>query len=251
VQTVNLRAEYVKIMIYGAPGAGKTYLAGTANDVPEMCPVLWIDVEGGIKTLRNKWPMCEFIRIKDRYNDKGLLVKSAWEKLQDVYEEFQKGVLGYKTIVIDNATDAQGLAMQSVMQRLVAEKPERDLDVPDKREWLKGGEMIRRMVRMFRDLDAHVIFTAHEQEYKDDKTGEVTVLPDFPGKLPRRVAGYLDDVVYLYTKPKGNAGEVERKILCQPQGKWRVVKTRSELPPVLVNPTMEKIAKYTLDLKEE
>ncbi len=55
------RAKYLKLLVYGQPGSGKTYLAGTATKVPELSPVLFIDVEGGTKTLTTYFPDAEIM----------------------------------------------------------------------------------------------------------------------------------------------------------------------------------------------
>src|SRR6266540_3439351 len=38
--------------IFGTTGAGKTHLLGTISEVPEMCPVLYINTGGGPRTLK-------------------------------------------------------------------------------------------------------------------------------------------------------------------------------------------------------
>lgn len=45
VQRVSERTDWVKMLIYGVPGAGKTYLAGQAATIERMSPVLFIDIE--------------------------------------------------------------------------------------------------------------------------------------------------------------------------------------------------------------
>src|SRR5688572_28653656 len=45
------KLPFLNAMIYGDSGAGKTLLTGTAAFVPELSPVLLIDVEGGTHSL--------------------------------------------------------------------------------------------------------------------------------------------------------------------------------------------------------
>ena len=45
---------YLNMLIYGNPGVGKTTLLGTAQDHPETTPMLLIDVEAGVTTLRKR-----------------------------------------------------------------------------------------------------------------------------------------------------------------------------------------------------
>jgi len=247
VVKVSQRTDYVKMLVYGVPGAGKTYLAGTADDVDFMRPVLFVDIEGGTKTIRKLHPDVEVLRVVDKFDDKGRLKRTAWERLQDVYEDLRRGVGDYRTVVIDNLTEAQKISMYSVLAKVTQENPIRDPDIPAERDWGKSGEMVRRMVRAFRDLEAHVIFTCHQQDVRDQRTGTIEIRPSLPGKLSMEIAGFVDEVLYLYTKPdKSQEGEVIRKILCNPTEKY-IAKTRGGLPTVIDDPTMAKIASYVLD----
>jgi hypothetical protein len=244
ILTLGERTDFVKMLVYGVPGVGKTYLAGTADDVEAMRPVLFIDIEGGTKTIKQLHPNIDVIRVRDQFDEKGKMIKTSWEKLQDVYEELRRGVT-YKTIVVDSLTEAQKMAMYSVMMRTVQNDPSRDPDIPAQRDWGKSGEMVRRMVRAFRDLDAHVIFTALEASVKDAKDGSVTITPSLPGKLAFEISAFLDEVLYLYARPQGE--EIIRRVLTQPTGK-NIAKDRSgHLPTTLEDPTMSKIGEAVLD----
>jgi hypothetical protein len=246
VVKVQERADWAKILIYGVPGAGKTYLAGEAASLEQMSPVLFIDIEGGTKTIRNLYPDVDVVRVQDVIDPKTGRIKTyAWKKLQDVYEDIRKGVK-YKTIVVDSLTEAQKVSMYYAMAESIRTSGrERDPDVPEMRDWGKSGEQVRRFVRAFRDLDCHVIFTALAADVKDQTTGTVVVKPSLPGKLADEIPAYLDEVLYLYCK--SNKEGVERKILTEPNGKY-IAKDRSgQLPTVVSQPTMAKLAEAILD----
>jgi len=248
VTAVAQRSDFAKMLIYGVPGVGKTMLAGSSDEVERMRPVLFIDIEGGTKTIRDKYPDVEVLRVKDEFDAKGRLMKTSWERLQDVYEDIRKGVLPYKTYVIDSLTEGQKMSMYSVMTRTVKGDPARDLDIPAQRDWGKSGEMVRRMVRAFRDLDANVIFTALEASDKDQQTGAVTITPSLPGKLKYEISAFLDEVLYMYTKVEKDG--IIRRVLTQPTGKF-IAKDRSgRLPQTMDDPNMAEIADLVLDPKE-
>ncbi len=109
--------------------------------------------------------------------------------------------------------------------------------------------MVRRMVRAFRDLDAHVIFTAHEQEVGPDDKSKI-VLPSLPGKLAKEIPGFIDEVVYIYARPTGKKDAdgnmlIERRILAQPTPRY-VVKSRGGLPVSLRDPSIKAITDIVL-----
>lgn len=218
---------YVNLLVYGDPGAGKTVLAASADLVPEMRPVLFIDIEGGTFSIRERYPDVRVVRIQ------------KWDQMQEVYDALFSGDHEYRTVVCDSLTEIQKFSMYNIMEFTVRKDPERDPDVPSMREWGKNIEQIRKFVRGFRDLPMHTVFTALAKSDKDNKTGAVKTTPGLSGKLANEVAGFLDIVGYQYTKVIDD--EVRRFLLTTATDKF-VAKDRSgHLPPTIEAPTMEKV----------
>lgn len=230
IERVKERLPHFNLLVYGKSGVGKTRLAGSAHAVPEMRRVLYIDVEGGILTLRREFPEVETIRIK------------SWSDMQRVYDALYAGGHGFNTVILDSLTEIQKFNMDQIMQRLVESNNERDMDVPSLREWGKNLEQIRRFVRAFRDLPLNVIFTALEREDKDRLLRPVK-LPSLSGKMAGEVAAFLD--IVLYYNIKEVAGEDEPKqlrVLQSAATESVIAKDRSGLlPKVLVGPDMEQL----------
>lgn len=227
VQTVAEKLTYINMIIYGDPGAGKTVLAGSSDVVPELRPVLFIDVEGGTFSIRERYPDVEVVRVE------------TWDDMQSIYDELFGGKTGYNTVVLDSLSEIQKFSMYTIMEFTVAKDPDRDPDVPSMREWGKNIEQIRKLVRAFRDLPMHTIFTALAKEDKDNKTGAVKTKPSLSGKLANEVAGFVDIVGYQYTKVMED--EIRRFLLTATTEKY-VAKDRSDkLPPTLEDPDMSSI----------
>lgn len=231
VTPVQERSSFLNILIYGDSGTGKTTLAGSADQVPSMRPVLFIDIEGGTESLRHTYPDVETVRVR------------TWKEMQEVYNVLHEGSHEYRTIVLDSLTEIQKFNMYNIMTDLAQKRPDLDPDVPGMREWGKNLEQIRRMVRGFRDLEMNTIFTALVKEDKNQKTGIVTQKPSLSGKMADEVAAFLDVVVYYYVKQIGDGSDAEfKRLLLTQKTDSQVAKDRTgKLPMVLEAPTMSAI----------
>lgn len=226
--------EYINMMVYGNPGVGKTVLAGSADAVPEMRPVLIIDVEGGTLSLRDLHPDVDVVRVQ------------SWKDMQKIYDQLYMGATEYKTVVLDSVTEIQKFSMYKIMEDLVKKDPDRDPEVPGMREWGKNIEQIRRLVRAFRDLQMNTVITALAKVDKDAKTGLTVTTPSLSGKLAMEVGGFLDIVVYMYTKMIDSEN---RRLLLTMGTDRQVAKDRSnQLPAVIEEPTMQLL--YDLIMNE-
>jgi phage nucleotide-binding protein len=209
------------LMVYGNPGVGKTVLAATASQVPEMSPVLFVDVEGGTLSVASMGLDCDVARV------------TKWRDMQKIYEDLYDRKTRYKTVVIDSLTEVQKFSMLGIMQD--PERQDKDPDVATLREWGKNIEQTRKFVRGFRDLPINTIFTALSMTDQDNK-GQKHTKPSLSGKLSNEVAGFLDIVVYMYKK---NVDDEIRRCLLTSETDDTVAKDRSDsLPLVVVDPTM-------------
>jgi hypothetical protein len=237
----------INLLIYGKPGVGKTYLAATADHVPAMRPVLYLNIEGGDMTLRHAAP--EIRKIPEN----GSL---SWPQLEAVYDQLarqcrngvQAGEFAPRTVILDTLTECQKMNMSQIMSELLMSEPEKgwDPDIPDVRRWGKNIEQIRKWVRRYRDLPLNVIMTCHELEDKDNMTGLISHRPQLSGKLSNEVAGFFDVVTYLYVKSEEKDGKTVpvRKLLTGAIEGY-VAKDRSgNLPSVLESPSMAEIYRY-------
>lgn len=231
VTPVKERSQYLNIMIYGDSGTGKTTLAGSADEVPSMRPVLFVDIEGGTESLRHSYPDVQTVRV------------TTWKEMQGLYNELHEGNHPYKTVVLDSLTEIQKFNMYQIMGEVIQKRPDLDVDVPSMREWGKNLEQIRRFVRGFRDLEMHTIFTALSRADKNDRTGMVTNKPSLSGKMADEVAAFLDIVAYYYVKQIGDGEDAEfKRLLLTTKTDSVVAKDRSgKLPMILEYPTMKKI----------
>lgn len=227
------RSRSLNVLFYGDSGTGKTRLAGSADAVPDMRPVLIVDVEGGTESLRKPYPRVDTVRVK------------TWKEMQKVYDDLHMGSHDYQTIVVDSLTEVQKFNMDQIMVDTVEKRSDQDPDVPSMREWGKNLTQMRRYTRAFRDLPISTIFTALALEKKDDATGRVSIKPSLSGKLADEVAAFLDIVCYYYTKQipaqTGEEPELARILLTRKTDK-HIAKDRTDrLPMILRDPDMKMI----------
>lgn len=213
---------YLNSLIYGNPGVGKTTLLGTAQDHPMTTPVLIIDVEAGVTTLR-------------RRKDIDVISVRTVDEIVKIHKELHDNPGYYKTVGLDSVTELQKLDMRGIMREVVMKRPDLDEDVPSQREWGKSGERMRRIVRAFRDLPCHTLMTALVSEQRDNEN-VLMFQPSLPGKLRQEVPGFLDIVGYMTSGTED--GEIVRTI--QFTGTRRVTaKDRTDaLGDLVKNPTV-------------
>jgi hypothetical protein len=161
------RDRKFNMLIYGQPGAGKTHLAGSADEIPECRTVLHLDSGGGSMTLDSTFPGVKTIPV----------VK--WEQYEIHYKRLFFGSDGYdeyNTVIIDHITEAQKLCQRWVManafERASAKGKGEEIEeeVPRQRDYLVMYERIMGMLRDFRDLPVNFICTEHDNEDRNPRT---------------------------------------------------------------------------------
>lgn len=181
-------SEHLNMIIYGDTGTGKTYLCGTAMDFAGSSPALFIDFEGGTKTLHGR--KIDVVRPK------------SWKEIQIIYEYLYHDNNRYKSVVIDSLTELQKkYSMGAIMGQFESGENDTYADLessvaPTRQDWLRSGEQMRKMIRAFRDLAylqepsrrVHVIMTALEK-YDEKKQ---LICPSLPGSLAYECGAMVD-----------------------------------------------------------
>jgi len=232
--------KYIKMLIYGDFGTGKTHLCGTAQDVKEMQNVLNIDAEGGNKVLANRGDIpsirvkkfselsdiFEYLRahcmFRDTNNVEMLKASEAYFRGVDVKEINKPRI--YNTVMIDSISEVARYCMYDLLGiDTDTIKLDAQLAQPEYKEWNALMEKIRLLIRKFRDLPMHTFFVASRQWDKDEQNRQLFT-PNVQGKLANEIQGFMDHVGY-YTLEKNEANEVHRFLILQP-GKTYQAKNR-------------------------
>jgi hypothetical protein len=237
---VDQNEPFLKVLIYGEPGVGKTRAAGSADAVEALSPVLFVDIEGGTYSLRKAFPNVQRVRVQ------------SMDEMQRVYDQLRRGT-NYKTVVLDSLTEIQKFSMDKIMEAAHAKDPDKiDIDAPQLQQWGRNTEQTRRLIRAFRDLPMHVIATALVHEERDPRSNIIIKRPFFQGQLRQQAPGFFDLVLYMYKTVSSRNGETTVKRLMLTMGTDTcVAKDRSDtLPPVITDPDIQTIFNYTQGVVE-
>lgn len=213
--------RFIKMLICGSPGAGKTILSSTAPDP------LYLSAEGGLMSVADR--NIPYVDIRDI--ETLFKMKTLFERPADFVEE----ALGFpvKTVIIDTIDEIQRILIR---ERLTTTKQ----DAIKLQDWSYIADHMSNIVKGFRNLNMNVIFTCHLKEVNDTDTGRTSYKPQIQGGFADQIAGQVDLALLLKSTTKSEVvdSKIERviyRILSttpDPQYEW--IKDRSgKLPKEL------------------
>jgi len=219
----------VKMVVYGKSGIGKTTFSATANDSKLSGPILFCNVEGGMLSIMDK--KLDTVDI------------NVWQDIIDVYKHLSEAKHKYKTVVIDSLGDLAVLCLSTIVKNEILKNPKRtDPNIIEIGDYGKLTTMMRSAVRMFRDLDMHVVFTCLEKENQEGTECGLDLTP----KLANTVMGMVDIIGMLFTvddKDEDGNEIITRRMLFQPYKKWIAKDRTTKLGTAMSEPTFDKILK--------
>lgn len=186
IQTFKPENSYIKALIYGPSGAGKTTFAATA---PKP---IFASSEKGLMSIRHLSP--QFAEI------------NSLQDLKDLYSFLKNEKHEFETVVIDSITE-----INDIIKTEIETRNKRNMQLQD---WGILQKEIKDILRKFRDLPMHIIFLAQETTEKDEEK-IVKYLPSLNGKSATEIAYYMDTVGYCFIDKLGN-----RKIGTMPNEKY-------------------------------
>ena len=253
------RERYLKLLIYGNYGVGKTTLAATSSLVPSMGDVLMINAEAGdlslegmedidtitINTFKALGQINEFLKQHCEAREKGDMDKLI--TMEAVLKGCEPADITkpreYKTLIIDTLSEVESYCFDQLLGITDTITIDQEVQSAEWGEYKQNNKMIQRVIRAFRDLPMNVIFTCGEK-YNQDETKKYKYTLDMTGQLAKKVQGFMDMVGYYVMGRDGD--KIVRKlcVLPSPTGKFdakhRYARFKGDS---FMNPTMESILK--------
>lgn len=197
--------QFVKVLVYGRAGAGKTRLCATAPN-----PLI-LSAESGLLSLRQfdlpYIPITEYGQLVEIHRwlqgDPGAQQNFSTICLDSITEIFEVVLTSAKSTAKD-ARQAYGSLLDDGMA----------------------------LIRMFRDLPYNIYFSATQGQVKDEVIGGMLFGPDAPGKqLPNKLPYQFDEVFNLDVAkdPQGNTYRYFRTV---PDAQYTAKDRSGSLAPV-------------------
>jgi len=232
IETVQRRERFLKCLVYGTYGIGKTTLACTSLDIPSMRDVLIINAESGdlsvdhmanldaitVTDFRKLGQINEFLKQHCLARDDNDIekLKAMEAHLRGVELSEIKKPRKYRTVVLDSLSELEAYCFNQLLGITPTTRLDEETQSAEWAEYKKNNTMILRVVRAFRDLPMNVIFTCGEK-YNQDENKKYKYVPDMTGQLSKKVQGFMDMVGY-YKMGKSAEGVTLRRLYVSPSG---------------------------------
>lgn len=236
IASVDTADAWVKILVYGRNGAGKTRFAASGPDC------LIIDIhEQGTRSAKGSGAKV--------FPEPGS-GPITWADIGDIYWYLKAGNHPFKSVAIDTITAMNRLCLSMVMGEAEDRDPNREIGAPDRRAYGRAGELMRSQLLAFRNLDMHVIFTAQERVINDEDTDEPALhTPDLPAGSRGIAMGSVSIIGRLYRQEvrvrnkttKQITERWEDRMLVGPHEEYDSKDRTNNLGNVVRRPTMAQV----------
>ena len=191
-------SDGVKVLVYGAAGAGKTSL------VPGLPAPVVLSAEGGLLSIADAdIPFIEIRSMPDLREAYAWLTQSAEAR-------------EFASVALDSISEIAEVCL--VAEKATSKDP--------RQAYGAMADAMASLVRSFRDLPGrHVLMTA-KLDKQADETGKILYSPSMPGSKTGQSLPYFFDEVFALRIERADDGSRYRALLCDGDASW-LAKDRS------------------------
>lgn len=197
-RTGGFAANGVKVLVYGAAGAGKTTLVQTLPN-----PIV-LSAEGGLLSIHDA--------------DLPYIEVNSMATLKEAYSWLTSS---------DEAKDFQSVALDSISE--IAEvvlNHEKKASKDPRQAYGAMQEQMADIIRAFRDLPGRNVYMSAKLEKTQDEMGRMLYSPSMPGNKTGQSLPYFFDEVLALRVERDADGNTQRALMCDSDGLW-LAKDRS------------------------
>ena len=199
VQTTgSLSANGVKVLCYGAAGAGKTSLIKTLPN-----PIV-LSAEGGLLSIQDA--DLPYIEITDMAT------------LQEAYKWLTESAdaSGFQSVALDSISEIAEVVLNA----------EKKATKDPRQAYGAMQEQMADIIRAFRDISGKNVYMSAKLEKTQDEQGRILYGPSMPGNKTGQALPYYFDLVLALRVEKDAEGNAQRALMCDSDGLW-LAKDRS------------------------
>ena len=201
-RTRDLTKSGVKLLVYGAAGAGKTSLITT---LPK--PIV-LSAEAGLLSIQDAdLPFVEINTLDD--------LRQAY-----VYITSEAGA-EYESVALDSISEIAEVVLNA--EKKIAKDP--------RQAYGAMQEQVSDLIRAFRDLPNKHVYMSAKLEKSQDEMGRMLYAPSMPGNKVGQSLPYFFDEVLALRVERDAEGNTQRALMCDTDGLWAAKDRSGKLAP--------------------
>ena len=189
---------FVKALVYGAAGVGKTSL------IPTLPNPIVLSAEAGLLSIADaELPYVEISSVDDLMEAYRWLLDSAEAK-------------SFESVAIDSISEVAEVVLNH----------EKKSSKDPRQAYGAMQEQIAEIIRAFRDLPGRHVYMSAKLDKSQDEMGKMMYAPSMPGNKTGQALPYFFDEVLALRVERDADGNSYRALLCDSDGSW-LAKDRS------------------------
>lgn len=196
--------SFVKVLVYGDSGTGKTCLAASFPG-----PIEYWDFDGKVSSaaqfFKSDKSKLDNINVTsfNKYSKETRIME--WEKKARELDGLKKaGKLPFQTLVLDSLTTFSNSMLDDYIHRSQRGIKRALADIPAMQDYQLLDKHLTQIISGLLALDCNVVMVGHMQVDKDELTGAMLRQPLMAGKFAAKLPIYFDEV---YVSRMANDGK--------------------------------------------